>query len=85
MRLENLFPANLNKSLGLMLQTISKKSGLTMPKFLLTNHHLPVSDVATAVGYQDGRYFSKVFKKAVGITPMKYKRSFKSDTTVIIH
>ncbi|MBS4206581.1 response regulator [Bacillus sp. FJAT-50079] len=46
-------------------------------KVLLMNSELNISDVAYAVGYQDGRYFSKVFKKAVGVTPMKYKRRLK--------
>ncbi|TCN26294.1 response regulator [Mesobacillus foraminis] len=59
-----------------------EKTRIDHAKILLTNHHLPVSDVATAVGYQDGRYFSKVFKKAVGVTPMKYKRSFRDEMQI---
>lgn len=33
-----------------------------------------VSDVALAVGYRDVKYFSKVFKKVVGLRPAEYKK-----------
>lgn len=59
-----------------------EKIRLDHAKILLMNHDLSISDVATAVGYQDGRYFSKVFKKVVGVTPIKYKRSFKHITQI---
>ncbi len=32
-----------------------------------------VQDIAAAVGYEDRRYFSEVFKKSVGMTPSEYK------------
>lgn len=34
-----------------------------------------VEDTAEAVGYGDGNYFIKIFKKYVGITPSKYRKS----------
>lgn len=39
---------------------------------LLKVPHTKVSDVAEAVGYHDSLYFSKVFKKIIGITPSEY-------------
>jgi two-component system response regulator YesN len=43
-------------------------------KVLLLNPNLRISDVADAVGYQDEKYFSKVFKKASGCTPAEYRK-----------
>lgn len=35
-----------------------------------------VADVAYAVGYQDKRYFSKLFKEQVGITPKEFRKIY---------
>lgn len=34
----------------------------------------PVSEIAADVGYSDYNYFIKVFKKATGVTPLKYRK-----------
>ncbi len=39
---------------------------------LLADHRLPVSEVALQVGFTDGRYFSRVFKQFVGVSPSQY-------------
>lgn len=62
---------------GLSPSDYIEKIRIENAKILLINHDLFISDVANAVGYQDGRYFSKVFKKVVGVTPMMYKSSLK--------
>jgi len=62
---------------GLNASDYIEKIRIEHAKTLLMNNDLNISDVADAVGYQDGRYFSKVFKKAVGMTPMKYKNNMK--------
>lgn len=33
----------------------------------------PIKTIATRVGYQDEKYFSRVFKKTVGIKPTVYR------------
>lgn len=43
-------------------------------KQLLHNPHLRIAQVAEMVGYQDEKYFSKVFKKLEGITPGEFRR-----------
>ncbi|AFC32954.1 response regulatory protein [Paenibacillus mucilaginosus 3016] len=43
-------------------------------KLLLLNPHLRVSQVAEMVGYEDEKYFSKVFKKMVGSSPNEYRK-----------
>lgn len=43
-------------------------------KMLLLNPHLRIAQVAAMVGYDDEKYFSKVFKKAVGMSPNEYRK-----------
>ena len=40
---------------------------------LLKNSDCKLYDIAKSVGYNDGKYFSKVFEKAVGIKPKIYR------------
>lgn len=40
---------------------------------LLRTTNMPISNIATAVGYRDYFYFAKVFKKAIGVTPTQYR------------
>lgn len=42
-------------------------------KALLTNHKLKIAEISQAVGYQDEKYFSKVFKKLVGVSPLEFR------------
>lgn len=46
-------------------------------KQLLCRGDLSVNDVAEEVGYQDLKYFSKLFKKATGISPSEYKKLYQ--------
>ena len=43
-------------------------------KRLLAESNLSVLGVAEKVGYEDGSYFSKVFRKVTGLTPKLYRR-----------
>ena len=42
-------------------------------KELLSGSVIPVSDICKHVGYTDHSYFTKVFRKSVGITPSDYR------------
>lgn len=42
---------------------------------LLLNPNIKIKDVAQRVGYDDEKYFSKVFKKAKGVSPNEFRRS----------
>ncbi|WP_410514931.1 response regulator [Paenibacillus sp. BR2-3] len=46
-------------------------------KRLLAQNDSRVSDVAGAAGFKDVKYFSKVFKKTTGLTPVEYRDSMK--------
>ncbi|NLO10091.1 MAG: helix-turn-helix transcriptional regulator [Clostridiales bacterium] len=41
-------------------------------KELLTNSNLTVKEVCFMVGYKDPNYFSRIFKKKIGLTPSEY-------------
>jgi len=43
-------------------------------KELLVNPNLKIVDISQTVGYQDEKYFSKVFKKLEGVSPNEYRR-----------
>lgn len=44
-------------------------------KELLTNSNYTVKEVCFMVGYKDPNYFSRIFKKRIGITPSEYIKS----------
>ena len=47
---------------------------------LLNTTDLQIQDVAWNVGMNDVNYFTKLFKKAVGVTPSCYKKNIKRTT-----
>ena len=49
------------------------KTRMTKAKSLLKNSQLKIYDIASMIGYQDDKYFRKVFKKVEGITPNEYR------------
>ena len=49
---------------------------LTKAQELLENTDLPILLVGEAVGFADQNYFSRIFKKSVGKSPMEYRASF---------
>lgn len=44
---------------------------------IVTN--LPISEVAEQVGINDYNYFSRVFKKLVGISPTRYRKTYNKE------
>ncbi|MNI53787.1 Bifunctional transcriptional activator/DNA repair enzyme AdaA [compost metagenome] len=43
-------------------------------KTLLRETELRLSQISELVGYEDEKYFSRVFKKATGLTPREYRK-----------
>ncbi|WP_078408605.1 response regulator [Priestia abyssalis] len=49
------------------------KIRMNKAKSLLKNSQLKIYEIANMIGYQDDKYFRKVFKKIEGITPNEYR------------
>lgn len=45
-------------------------------KEIIRNSQMSVQEICFIVGYHDPNYFSRIFKKYVGVTPTKYKKEF---------
>jgi two-component system response regulator YesN len=50
-------------------------------KLLLQNPSLRIVKISEMVGYQDEKYFSKVFKKMEGLTPGEYRKTLTEANT----
>jgi two-component system response regulator YesN len=46
---------------------------IKMSKGLLLDNSIPLVEVSTLVGYENQSYFTKMFKKVVGLSPGKYR------------
>lgn len=54
-----------------------KNKRIECAKELLVNSNLPVYEVSVKVGYNDVKYFIRVFKKETGHTPNRYREVFR--------
>ncbi|MGM7719195.1 response regulator transcription factor [Metabacillus sp. Hm71] len=68
------FKSEYNETITNYLTTIR----IEKAKELLENPHLKIYEISFKVGYQNEKYFSKVFKKIVGLTPNEYRVSVMS-------
>lgn len=50
---------------------------LDKAKKLLKDPSIKMNEIASRVGYRDGNYFAKTFKKEIGYSPSEYRRKFK--------
>ena len=65
-----LFHKNFGTNFSLYLQTYR----IEKAKSLLKYTQMPVSAVASAVGFSDFSYFSKIFKRDCGLSPSEYRK-----------
>ena len=59
---------------GILLKAYIDNRKMDKAKTLLTEGHKNVSEVATAVGFDNFAYFSTLFKKNTGLSPIEYKK-----------
>lgn len=64
------------KETGNTFSTFLNKFRVEKSKKLLLDRNLSIMDVAMAVGYNNHNYFSIVFKKYSGYTPLEYRNEF---------
>ena len=48
---------------------------LESAKMLIREGSLSLSDIAVETGFSDYNYFSRIFKKRVGVSPISYKKN----------
>lgn len=61
------------QSTGINLISYITNKRLNKSKELLSNLHYSISEVSKASGYEDAKYFAKIFKKKTNMTPSEYR------------
>ncbi len=67
----------IKKELGISFTEYITSKRLQKAKELLSDESLSIEEVANATGYHDYFYFTKVFKKTMGISPSKYRKELE--------
>ncbi|PWV89374.1 two-component system response regulator YesN [Paenibacillus cellulosilyticus] len=62
------------KETGSSITDYTTERRMMKAKAELENSNVKISDIATSVGYSNFSHFSKLFKKATGLTPQEYRR-----------
>jgi AraC family transcriptional regulator of arabinose operon len=70
-RLAHLF----REQIGVNLLRWREDQRIILAKHMLQSTATPVSAIAARVGYDDALYFSRVFRKRVGVAPTEFRRS----------
>lgn len=65
------------KTVGTTISEYIKEARISHIKHLLAFTELSLSEIGTQAGFHDQTYLSKVFLKAVGTTPLKYRSMVK--------
>jgi len=63
-----------HKDTGIKFSDFVRDYRIGVAKQLLKEPGCRVQDVSYAVGYSDPKYFSKIFRKSTGLTPLEYSR-----------
>lgn len=64
------------KETGVNFITYLTNRRIDIAKEMLENENIPISNIAIELCYSKSNYFSKVFKKNVGVTPTKYREDY---------
>ena len=51
---------------------------LSKAKEMLKDRNMKINDIAEKIGYSDGNYFTKIFRKEFGLTPSEYRQKYLS-------
>ena len=63
------------KETGATFNSFLNEVRIEKSKALLRNNDLKMVDIALMVGFESQSYFTKVFKKITGISPLQYRYS----------
>jgi two-component system, response regulator YesN len=73
------FSTMFKKTTGESFITFTEKLKVKAACELLENTLLPLQEIGEKIGIQDGKYFSKWFKKCMGKTPSEYRQNKKEN------
>lgn len=65
------------KELGMSLSEYILEARINKVKPLLEETNIKISEVALSVGYTNFSHFTRMFKKATGLTPFEYRRQYQ--------
>ena len=63
-----------NREVGINFSTFLKQFRMSHAKRLLKGSNMKIYEIAGAVGYSDPKYFQRVFKEEIGISPGEYRQ-----------
>lgn len=55
---------------------------IEMSKTYLEETELPIAEISERCGFNDINYFDRIFKKLVGVTPLKYRKSYANTDSI---
>lgn len=67
------------KVMGMSFCDYLRKVRIDKAKIYLKNTKMTIAAIAEAIGYEDEKYFSRVFKKNEGISPVEYRKKANSE------
>ena len=70
---ESYFMHLFKQKVGVSFIKYSTKIKISRAKELLSYSNLTINEIAYSLGYDDALYFSKIFKKLVGVSPKQFK------------
>ena len=65
------------KELGISFKNYLIQKRIEIAKNLLANTDLPINTIADNVGYGNYSYFTRIFKKVIGVTPIEYRNQIE--------
>ncbi len=71
------FAALFKKHTGMTLTGYTNQMRIELAKRLLVSRNVSIKEAAYSSGFQDEKYFMRVFKRQEGITPLAYKTAFQ--------
>ncbi|SCI25541.1 MULTISPECIES: response regulator [unclassified Romboutsia] len=71
------------KETGVNFITYLTNIRIDIAKEMLEDESIPISNIAIELSYSKSNYFSKVFKKKVGITPSEYRERYLNENLII--
>lgn len=63
-----------NREMGINFSTFLKKFRISHAKRLLKGTDMKIYQIAASVGYSDSKYFQRVFKDEIGVSPGEYRQ-----------